>query len=88
MALERDTILAALRQTDGNISKAARLLHASRRTLQNRMREYDMPEGTPGRRHQRLPYRGRSSAGGALAALGGLAAVVVGGVVLSRRRPA
>jgi hypothetical protein len=68
MDLERETVIRALRQagaklvdgkldlTEANLGKAARILGASRRTLQNRMREYGMPTGTSGRRRRRLPY--------------------------------
>lgn len=42
-------IVAALRETHGNISKAAKLLGYSRRTLQNRMQELGIPRGRAGR---------------------------------------
>jgi len=83
MALERATIEAALERHDGNIGEAARELGASRRTLQNRMREYGMPRGKAGRRKRELPY-GKVS-GSALGVLGA-AAVVGAGALLYRSR--
>lgn len=41
-----------------NLNEAADQLGASRRTLQNRMREYDLPYGQAGRRKQELTYSG------------------------------
>ncbi len=83
MNLERPTILAALRSAHGNIGKAARALGASRRTLQNRMREYGMARGRAGRPKQRLPY-GRNSRRAA-SVLGVLALVGAGLYVHGRR---
>jgi two-component system response regulator HydG len=40
--VERDTIIKTLRQTDGNRTHAARILGISRRTLQNKIKEYDI----------------------------------------------
>jgi DNA-binding NtrC family response regulator len=48
MKIERDAIEAALKKHDGIIEKAAEELGASRRTLQNRMREYGMERGSFG----------------------------------------
>lgn len=80
MDLERSTILAAIANADGNLSRAAKALGCSRRTLQNRMREYGMARGKAGRRKRKLPYGRRS---GVMTALG--AAVVVGaGFLVSR----
>jgi len=53
---ERAKIEEALKNSDYNIEEAAKELGASRRTLQNRMREYGMQRGTSGRRKARLPY--------------------------------
>lgn len=87
---ERTRILQAIKESGNNISKAARILGCSRRTLQNRMREYGMQEGTPGRRHRRLPYG--SSGGKALAVAGGLAAaaglVFFGGRFIAKKTSA
>ena len=71
MALEREKIASAIRDADGNIGIAARRLGASRRTLQNRMREYGMPRGRSGRRKRRLPYRSGSGLLGGAALLAG-----------------
>jgi two-component system response regulator HydG len=38
--VERDTIVRALRETDGNRTHAAKILGISRRTLQNKIKEY------------------------------------------------
>ena len=88
MALERETIVAALKQARGNIGEAAKILGASRRTLQNRMREHKLPRGRAGRRKRRLPY-GRVS-GGVLAGLGAAAVLGIGLIARSklRRSPA
>jgi two-component system, NtrC family, response regulator HydG len=40
--VERDTIIKTLRQTDGNRTHAAKILGISRRTLQNKIKEYDI----------------------------------------------
>ncbi len=85
MVLERTSILSALRQAHGNIGKAARALGASRRTLQNRMREYGMARGRSGRPKRRLPY-GRH--GARAAQLVGALALVGGALYLGRRRSA
>src|SRR5262249_19775251 len=46
-ALERNLILKALEKTDGNVTRAARLLGLSRRTLQYRLEKIQgAPEGT------------------------------------------
>lgn len=76
--LERSTIVDALRSSGGNIQVAADELGASRRTLQNRMRQYGMPRGRAGRRRRALPYARRSRiAAGALA----VGAALVGALV-------
>jgi DNA-binding NtrC family response regulator len=46
--LSRESVEAALSSTD-TVGKAAEVLGCSRRTLQNRMRLYEIPEGQPGR---------------------------------------
>ena len=81
--LERDDIARALREAGGKIGKAARLLGASRRTLQNRMRYYGMARGKAGRPKRKLSY-GRKR--GAWLAGGAAAAAVVGGLVLMKGR--
>jgi len=40
--VERDAIVRTLRETDGNRTHAAKILGISRRTLQNKIREYDI----------------------------------------------
>jgi transcriptional regulator of acetoin/glycerol metabolism len=40
---ERNRIVVALRETNGNRSEAARLLGMSRRTFYRRLLEYDLP---------------------------------------------
>jgi two-component system response regulator HydG len=40
--VERDTIVKALRETDGNRTHAAKILGISRRTLQNKIKEYEI----------------------------------------------
>ena len=40
--VERDTIVKALTETGGNRTHAARILGISRRTLQNKIREYEI----------------------------------------------
>lgn len=71
----------------GQISKAATDLGASRRTLQNRMREYGLPIGKSGRRKEELPYK-RLSKGTrqTLGALGVAAAVGAGILAFKHRR--
>lgn len=93
--LERSAIVAALERAGGNIGKAARALGASRRTLQNRMREYGMPHGKAGRRHRRLPYavsaptrRIVTAIGGVAAVAGAVVGVILAGRYVARSRPA
>jgi len=43
--IERDLILSALQETRGNVSKAAKKLGISRKSLQNKMKEYKLREG-------------------------------------------
>jgi DNA-binding NtrC family response regulator len=40
--VERDLIVKALKQTGGNVTHAARLLKISRKSLQNKMKEFDL----------------------------------------------
>jgi len=82
--LERPAIVAALRSQGGNIGKAARQLGCSRRTLQNRMREFGLPRGRAGRRRRVLPYRSRTAALG----VAGAAVGVLGLIALTRKRNA
>lgn len=81
MNLERDTVLAAIREAQGNISEAAKILGCSRRTLQNRMRAYGIPEGRSGRRKRSLPYRRKRAGLG----YGAAALALVGGVLIGRK---
>jgi two-component system, NtrC family, response regulator AtoC len=46
-AFERDRILAALRETGGNRTHAARLLGVSRRTLSNKLNTHEIERGAP-----------------------------------------
>lgn len=81
---DRDAVVSAIR-TAPNLTVAARKLGASRRTLQNRMREYGLPRGRSGRPKERLPYKhgaGFVEALGAVAALTGL--VLAGRWLLAR----
>lgn len=79
LELERSAIVSALRESGGDIGKAARALGASRRTLQNRMREYGMARGKAGRRKRLLPYRRKHRvAVGVVGALAAAGALVIG----------
>ena len=78
--LERDEITRALRDAGGNVSKAAKLLGASRRTLQNRMRSYGLAPGKSGRPKRLLYGKKRKMWVG-----GAVAAAVVGSVLLIRK---
>lgn len=60
--MERQAILKAL-DNKPNITEAAEALGASRRTLQARMRDYDIPPGEPGRPRNTLPREGGSESG-------------------------
>lgn len=81
--VDRPTVAAALRDSGDDIGKAAKSLHISRRTLQNRMRLYGMPRGKAGRRFRRLKY---SRGGSAATWIAGAAALVGGVYMFSRRR--
>lgn len=76
MALEKTAIENALRDAGGNIGRAARILGTSKRTLQYRMRDYQMARGKAGRPRKLLGYARRSR--GVLAVAAGVAAVAVG----------
>lgn len=78
--LERQAIVKAL-DTESNITEAAKALGASRRTLQARMRDHNIPPGHAGRPRQLLPKAGETGAGG----LTVLAIAVGAGVWLWRR---
>ncbi len=92
MAIEKNDILQAIRDTGatiegtritgGSISKAAKRLGVSRRTLQSRMRFYGIPEGTAGRRKRKITYNRRARTWGAAAVA--TAAVVAGAVLVGR----
>jgi transposase-like protein len=80
MEFDQADVVQALRDADGNVSEAAKTLGCSRRTLQNRMRTYGIPEGRSGRRKRKLNYRKRASAAAGV----GVAAAAVGAILLGR----
>lgn len=77
MDMERHAIAKAI-ENSSSITNAARILGASRRTLQKRMRDYDMPEGQAGRPRELLPY---NNVGGDDEIFGAIALLAVGGLV-------
>jgi hypothetical protein len=99
MALEKNDILQAIRDTGatvsdkeitgGSISRAANKLGVSRRTLQARMRFHGIPMGKAGRRFKKITY-GRVAKHYSRHAKAyntvGVVAVVVGGAVLLSRK--
>jgi len=99
MAIEKNDILQAIRDTGatvsdkeitgGSISRAAKKLGVSRRTLQARMRFYGIPMGKAGRRFQKITYGRAKRAFAKYAPVGAAVAVavVVGGVALLGRKP-
>lgn len=78
---ERATIVKALRDANDNMDKAAKALGISRRTLQNRMREYQMTRKKAGRPRRKL-YSGKARAWGSVAV--GAAALAGLGLALTR----
>jgi hypothetical protein len=96
MALEKDDILQAIRDTGaavgdkeitgGSISRAAKKLGVSRRTLQARMRYHGIPTGKAGRRMKRITYGRAKRAFAKYAPIGAAVAVVGVGVVLLGRK--
>jgi hypothetical protein len=86
MASELHSILAAIRD-EGNITKAAKSLGVSRRTLQNRMRHYSLPEGKRGRRKKKISYRKKHMAytAAGLAVMG--VALGTSALLIRRSRP-
>lgn len=86
-AADRTDVIAALRDAKGNIGKAARSLGMARRTLQSRMREFEIPRGEAGRPKQRFRYRrGLQHVRRATPWLAGAAAVAGAFVVVSKLR--
>lgn len=80
---EQDAIKKALATANGRIDGAAKILGVSRRTLQNRMREYKMTRGKAGRPRRKLWGRHPRSW---LAAGAAVTALAVGvGVAVARR---
>lgn len=71
-------VIAALNDTGRDVTKAAKRLGISRRQLQRDMREYNIPEGKPGRKKQTRRY----SRGSRLATGLGVAVAAVGAVAL------
>jgi DNA-binding NtrC family response regulator len=45
--LERDLIVKKLDETGGNVTRAARLLQISRKSLQTKMKEFGLRDTTP-----------------------------------------
>ena len=46
--LERDLIARALEETGGNVTRAAKLLQISRKSLQTKMKEFGLRDSAPG----------------------------------------
>lgn len=93
MDLEKDKIVAVIEQTRDasgrtNLGRAAKKLGCSRRTLQNRMRQYGMARGDSGRRKELLPYSllRRVSRIRPSTAVIGVAAVIGAGALFLRKR--
>ncbi len=80
MSTDRTAVVSAINSTR-NLGDAARKLGASRRTLQNRMREYGIPRGQAGRPKEWLPYK---SGGSTVRTVVGGAAIVAGIVLVAR----
>jgi len=81
--VERQAITRALAEQP-NITEAARSLHVARRTLQTRMRDYEIPRGQAGRPRELVRYRG-SMLGGGIGTIVVLAGVVGLGYWVGRR---
>jgi len=79
MSTDRTAVVSAI-NSSRNLGEAARKLGASRRTLQNRMREYGIPRGQAGRPKEWLPYKSGSTVKTVL----GVGAAVAGVVLLGR----
>ena len=82
---DRETLVAAVKGSR-NLNVAAKRLDVSRRTLQNRMREYDLPRGRGGRPRAELSLGSGISLGDVAIGL----AAIGGGFLLGRwlsRRP-
>jgi hypothetical protein len=79
MSTDRSAVVSAINSTS-NLGEAARKLGASRRTLQNRMRDYGIPRGQAGRPKEWLPYK----SGSAIKTVLGVGAAVVGLVFVGR----
>lgn len=60
MSLERTAIVQAVNSTN-NLDEAAEKLGASRRTLQNHMRDLGLPRGRAGRPRHELPFSSEHS---------------------------
>lgn len=58
---EKETVARVIRDTD-NLEVAARRLGVSRKTLYSRMRQFELPPGTPGRRRKDLGSENTSDA--------------------------
>ena len=80
LSLERTAITSAIASTP-NLNEAAKKLGASRKTLQNRMRAYDLPYGKSGRPRELLPYRSSPVSLGGFLTL----AAIAGGAFLTGR---
>jgi hypothetical protein len=78
---DRAAVISAINSTR-NLNEAARKLGASRRTLQNRMREYGLPRGKAGRPKEWLPYK-RSSSSTVMTVVG--VGAVIASVIMLRR---
>ena len=75
---DRDALIEAIRNSR-NLTVAADRLDVSRRTLQNRMREFGLPRGRGGR-----PKRSLVRSDDGLGVVVGLVALVGGGLLFSR----
>lgn len=82
MDLDKEAVLQALRAADGNVGEAAKALNVSRRTLQNRMREYQLARSKGGRPKFKLKHRrqARRAAGGL-----GIMAAVAGALLVGSK---